>query len=176
MATIWSQSNLSVVNVEGDVVGTASAVGNAVQVFSMTNSVIENNQVNTGNIGAELNADVAAVTGSVGLTAAAICNTADLSSDPEWTAMSSNQECRAKDPSATINASISGVGGDAVLQAAAIGNNMTFDTNATELVATNSQLNRSATYATINADISDVAGSVGATAQAVGNSASIIRY
>ena len=172
---VWSQINVSIDGIEGDVSGAASAVGNAVNIVTLSNTVVENDQANFGDVGAEVNAEILDIGGDVILTATAVCNAASISTDPDSTSVTSNQSCGADDPSATINADISNVAGGVGLAAIAVGNQIEVDSNANSFPINSFQENISGSFASVNANISG-AGAVDLSATAVGNSATFVHY
>lgn len=176
MNTIWSSNTLDLVNVDGDAIGTASAVGNTATIITMQDSHVENNQIQTGNIGAEVNANTWNVHGDVMLSATSLCNGVSVSTDPLVTAVHSNQQCGGDDPSASITANVNGVGGNAVMAAMSVGNQIEVDSNAANFPVTNYQANTAATIANVNANVANVHGSIQSTSTAVGNTAQIIHY
>src|SRR6185437_9639722 len=67
--------------------------------MEMNNTIVDNNQYASGAaIGADLNATVTNVNGSVNLNTQVACNTADISTDPAYTIVNSTQECNVGDP------------------------------------------------------------------------------
>ena len=66
--SIWTNNNMQVDNVNGDVNGSAAAVGNALEAVTMNNTIVSNSQYASGAaIGADMNAMVTNVNGSVNL-------------------------------------------------------------------------------------------------------------
>jgi hypothetical protein len=172
-----SKLNVDVQDVGGDAVGQSVAGGNVVDITTMQDTKVHNEQYSTSSyIGSELNTNVSNVGGSVGYTSQAVCNDASVSTDPTTTDVYSNQECRAQDPTSTLNAAVTNVSGDVSLQSSSLGNNFEEDTNAPNAPVATYQINNSATYSTVNASIANVHGSVGATSAAIGNNAQIVHY
>lgn len=172
-----SKLNVNVQDVGGDAVGQSVAGGNVVDITTMQDTKVYNNQYSTSSyIGSQLNANVNNVSGSVGYTSQSVCNAADVSTDPTTTDVYSNQECRAQDPSSTLNAAVSNVKGDVALSGSSIGNNFAEDTNAPNAPVETYQINNSATYSTVNASVANVHGSTSATSAAIGNNAQIVHY
>ena len=172
-----SKLNVNVHNVGGDAVGQSVAGGNVVDITTMQDTNVTNEQYDASPyIGSQLNANVNDVSGSVGYTSQALCNGASVSTDPTTTQVYSNQECRASDPSSTLNANISNVGGDVALAGSSVGNTFEEDTNAANAPLETNQINSSAVLSTVNANVSNVGGSVGVTSAAIGNSAQIVHY
>ena len=172
-----SKLNVDVQDVGGDAVGQSVAGGNVVDITTMQDTKVNNQQYSkSAYIGSELNANVNDVSGSVGYVSQAVCNAADVSTDPTTTEVYSNQECRAQDPASTLNAAVSNVSGDVSLAGSSVGNNFAEDTNAPNAPVETYQINSSATYSTVNASIAGVHGSTSATSAAIGNNAEIVHY
>ena len=167
---------VNVATVDGSVSEAATGVGNTVQILTMTDSKVTNSQVTKGAIGSRLDANVTGVNGDVSLTSTTLCNGADISTDPNVTAVSSKQICASGDPSAAVNANVSGINGFATIAASAIGNQMETDSNAANFPVKNYQENQSGMYATVNANVNNVANGVNASSVAVGNTAQIVQY
>ncbi len=164
-------------NTAGNVTGTVSAVGNNLQAVTMDNANVTNNQyVSSVSISADQNANVTNVGGTTNLQSQAICNAADVSTDPHSTAVYSNQECEGKDPSALLNATVTNAGNDVQLSGQAIGNSFSEDSNAAVMPTQNHQLNASNNSATVNAKVTNVQGNVTVNATAIGNNAQIVQY
>jgi hypothetical protein len=135
-----SNLNTNVSTVNGSVSNASSAVGNNLEVVTMDNTVVTNNQYVSGvSISADQTANVNAVSGSVNLQSQAICNAADVSTDPHVAAVSSNQVCNANDPSSYLAANVSNVGNGVTLGAQSIGNSFSEDTNAATMPVQNIQ-------------------------------------
>ncbi len=126
-------------------------------------------------VGAEVDIEATGVGGDLLIGATALCNGASISTDPDVTAVNSNQLCGAKDPSATVNADVSDVAGGVGIAAMAVSNQIQVDSNANNFPMNSYQENRAGTYATVNATISNV-GAVDLSSTAVGNSATFIHY
>jgi len=174
-APVWSTLNTTIDTVDGDVGVASQAVGNTVNIFTMSNTWVENNQVQNGNVGAEVNIEATGVGGNLLIGATALCNGASVSTDPDVTAVNSNQVCGAKDPAATVNADVSNVAGGVGIAAMAVSNQIQVDSNANNFPMNSWQENRAGTYSTVNATISNV-GAVDLQSTAVGNSATFIHY
>lgn len=169
--------NTNIQNVEGGVAGQAVSGGNVLNVVTMQNSNVTNNQyVSSVSVSSKVNADVKNIGGSVSLLSQAVCNSADISTDPTTTKVYSNQECNAKDPSAAMNANLANIGGDVSLATAAIANTFSEDTNSPNAAVQNYQINKSGTFATSNTTVSNVGGDVSISAAAIGNNAQIVHY
>lgn len=169
--------NTNIANIAGNVTGTSAAVGNNLQVVTMNDSNVTNNQYTTSvSISADQNATVANTGGTVDLQSQAICNAADVSTDPHTTAVYSNQNCQANDPSALLNASVTNAGNDVSLASTAVGNTFTEDTNAAYMPTQNYQTNASNIASTVNANVKNVSGNVSVNSAAIGNNAQIVQY
>ncbi len=174
----WSNLNVRVDKVGGDAVAQGAAAGNLVDIMTMHNTFVTNDQtVGPGAaIGSNINMNANKIWGSVGIQNQVVCNGASVSSDPITTTVSSNQECHAGDPYSGITASIRNVAGDAVIQGSAMGNSFQADSNAGSFGITTRQLNNSANVSNINSNVYNVGGSVGFSSSAIGNSSQIIQY
>ena len=174
-----AQSNLNVdtTNVAGNVSQQSVAGGNAVEIVTMSNTEVTNNQyVSSVDVGSAMNANISNTGGTVSLSSQAICNSASVSMDPTSTNVYSNQECDAKDPSATLNASVVNAGNDVSLASAAVGNSFEEDTNALHGAVQNYQINESSVNSDVNGAVTNVNGNVTTTSTAIGNTAQIIHY
>lgn len=175
--TVWTNLNAEVDGVEGDVVGGSVAVGNSFDSTTMRNTWVETNQYQSGEaVGTLANIGISNVGGSVGFTAQAVCNQANVSTDPTITDVKNTQVCGTQDPSAELNASVQNVVGDVSLATTAVGNTFQTDTNAQIAPVVNTQVNHSVVAATTNVNIKNVGGSVGLNASAIGNSATVVHY
>jgi hypothetical protein len=175
--SIWTNNNMQVDNVNGDVNGSATAVGNAFEAVTMNNTTVDNNQYASGAaIGADMNAAVTNVNGSVNLNTQVACNTADVSTDPAYTIVNSTQECAVGDPAQATNAFVAQVQNDVNISGSSAGNVYTEDTNASYNYVNTKQLNESAVNSTTNAQVYNVGGSVNVSSAAVGNSTQIVHY
>jgi hypothetical protein len=145
---------------------------------SLNNSNVPNRQfVGAGaDIVATQNATVQNVGGTVDLQSQAICNDADVSTDPSNVNVKSSQVCDATDPYARLNASVNNAGGDTTLSSVAEGNSFIEDTNAPNSNITNRQVNNSTVYAVVNSTVTNVNGNVTQSATAIGNNAQIVHY
>jgi hypothetical protein len=178
LQTNWSNLTGSVDTVGGDVVVQGNAGGNMMDVTTMNDTRVNNNQVVGPNatIGSNVSVDVNNVAGSVGISNQAICNGASVSTDPILTAVKSNQACHATDPYSEINTNISNIGGNAVVQGSALGNSFQADSNAPNFPIVNHQLNNSGVVSNVNANVFNAAGTVGLSSSAIGNNSQIIHY
>jgi hypothetical protein len=176
LGNVWSQMNVDVSDVSGDVSAAVTAVGNTAEILTMTDSKVTNSQVTKGAVGSKLTANVGDVHNNVALQATTVCNAADISTDPVVTQVGSKQICASSDPSAAISANVHNVMGDVSIAGAAIANQLQVDTNADSFPVNNYQENQSGIYTTVNASVANVGGNVAATATAVGNSAQIVQY
>lgn len=174
----WSNLNGSVNTVGGDAVAQGSAAGNMIDITTMNNTQVLNNQIvgPQANIGSNVNFDATNVWGSVGVQNQVLCNGASVSTDPILTAVQSNQECHAQDPYSSIKTNISNVAGNAVIQGSSLGNTFEADSNAPNMPIYTRQLNNSATVSNVSANVFNVAGSVGMSSSAIGNTSQIIHY
>ena len=169
--------NLDSDTVQGGVSGAAVAGGNAIDITTMNNTNVINNQyTSTQNIDSDVYANVNNVGGTTDLTSQAVCNSASISMDPTSTNVDSTQECKAIDPSATLHANVSNTNSDVSLASMAVSNTMEEDTNAPYGNVNNWQINRAAVNASTNATITNVGGNVAASATAIGNTGQIIHY
>jgi hypothetical protein len=173
---VTSNVNTEAQNIDGDFVGQSVAAGNVLDVTTLQDSWVTNKQYTSSvNVSSDLYANVKNVTGSVGLTSQAVCNDANISTDPTTTDVYSNQECRAQDPSATLNATVQNIGGSVQTAAIAMGNNFAEDTNAPNAPVQNYQINASSVNALNNTKVYD-AGSTAVVGTAIGNNAQIVHY
>jgi hypothetical protein len=174
----WATLNASVDTVGGDVVAQGSAAGNMIDITTMNNTRVQNNQIvgPNSNIGSEVNLDTTNVWGSVGIQNQVLCNGASVSTDPVLTQVKSNQECHATDPYSAINTNISNIAGNAVIQGSAIGNSFEADSNAPNMPIMSRQLNNSGVVSNVNANMYNVGGSVGLSSSAIGNTSQVIHY
>ncbi|HSC18613.1 MAG TPA: hypothetical protein VLC74_06835 [Rhizomicrobium sp.] len=172
-----SHVNVDVGNVWGDVNAQSVAGGNSLDVTTMNDTNLTNNQyTQAGSIAADLNANARQVSGDVDLSAQAFCNNASVSTDPNNVSVYSAQECHASDPSTAVNATVQDVAGNVNISGSSIGNSFEEDTNAPNAQVQNYQLNDSQLAATVNASVWNVKGSVNISGAAIGNSAQIIHY
>ena len=178
LQTNWSALNGSVDTVGGDVVVQGNAGGNLVDVTTMNDTRVFNNQYVSSNatIGSTVAVDVTNVWGSVGISNQAICNGASVSTDPILTAVTSNQACHAKDPYSEITTNISNIGGNAIVQGVALGNKLETDSNAPNFPVISRQLNNSGVVSNVNANIFNAAGTVGLSSSAIGNTSQVLHY
>jgi hypothetical protein len=178
LQTNWSNLNAQVDTVGGDVVAQGSAGGNLIDITTMNNTRVFNNQIvgPDANIGSNVNLDANNVWGSVGIQNKVLCNGASVSTDPVLTAITSNQECHATDPYSSINANISNLAGNAVFQGSALGNSFQADSNAPNMPIMSRQLNNSGVISNVNASVFNAGGSVGLSSSAIGNTSQIIHY
>jgi hypothetical protein len=178
LQTNWSNLNGSVDTVGGDVVAQGSAAGNMVDITTMNDTRVQNSQIvgPQANIGSNVNMDANNVWGSVGVSSQALCNGAQVSTDPILTKINSYQECNARDPYSSINTNITNVAGNAVVQGSAIANSFEADSNAPNFPIVTKQISNSASVSNVNANMFNVGKSVGLSSSAVGNTAQIIHY
>jgi hypothetical protein len=172
-----SNVNTSITNAVGNVTGSSASVGNNLEVVTMDNANVTNNQyVTSVSISADQNANVQNVGGTTTLQSQAICNAADVSTDPHTTAVYSSQVCDANDPSALLNATVTNAGNDVSLSSQAVGNSFSEDTNAASMPTQNYQTNASNIASTVNSKVTNVSGNVTVNSSAVGNNAQIVQY
>lgn len=178
LQTNWSNLNGNFNTVGGDAVAQGTAAGNMVDITTMNDTRVLNNQVvgPQATIGSNVNVDATNVWGSVGIQNQVVCNGASVSTDPTLTAVNSSQACHASDPYSGINTNISNVGGNAVIQGSSISNSFEADSNAPNMPIVTRQLNNSASVSNVNANVFNVAGSVGMSSSAIGNTAQVIHY
>ncbi len=161
----------------GNVAATSAAGGNAVDITTMSNTNVDNNQfVTSVDISSNMNANVHDVNGEVGLTSQAVCNSASISMDPTSTNVASKQECDAVDPSSSVTANVANIGNDVSISSTAVGNTFEEDTNAKYGNVATQQLNQSNMYSTVNANVANIAGNVTLQSTAIGNTSQIVHY
>jgi len=171
-----SNLNTTIINATGAVSGQAVSAGNVLSVVTMQNTNVTNNQfVGDVSISSKVNADIEGA-GSASLVSQAICNSADVSTDPTTTKVYSNQECEAKDPSASMTANLKDIGGNVSLATTAVGNTFSEDSNAANASVQNYQVNKAGTFATSNTTITNATGDVSVSSTAIGNNAQIVHY
>jgi hypothetical protein len=172
-----SRVNTTVSGIAGNTTGSSASVGNNLEVVTMNDANVTNSQyVGQVSIAADQNANVKNVAGTVTLQSQAICNAADVSTDPHTTAVTSDQECQANDPSALLNAKVVNAGNDVSLASQAVGNSFSMDTNAAYMPVQNQQLNNSAIASTVNSTVKNVNGNVTVNSSSIGNNAQIVQY
>jgi hypothetical protein len=173
-------SNLTgnVDTIQGDAVVQGAAAGNLIDITTMNNTRVQNNQMVGPNaaIDSNVTTNVSNVFGSTSVSNQAICNGAGVSTDPTLSAVNSVQKCTASDPSAAMRTNISNIAGDAVIQNSALGNSLEADSNAPNMPIVSRQMNNSMEASTVHANVSNVGGSTSLTSSAVGNTAQIIHY
>jgi hypothetical protein len=163
--------------VGGDVGIQSVAAGNVVDITTMNDTHVTNNQyVSSVDISSDLGARVTNVDGSVGIVNQAVCNSASVSTDPAITAVNNKQVCAAVDPDARAYVDANNIGGSFSLSNSAIGNTFEADTNAAYMPVNNAQTNLSSVNARTTANVSNVAGTVSVTSSAIGNNAQIVHY
>lgn len=172
-----SALNSNVSGIHGDVAGKSVAGGNVVDITTMNDTHVTNEQYNKSvTIDSTINGHVSDIGGSVGYTSQTVCNSAGVSTDPRTTQIYSNQDCHSVDPSSKINANVYNIGGDVGLASSSVGNTFEADSNASNMPVETHQLNTSYVHSTVNANVANVGGSVGATSSAIANNAQIIHY
>ncbi|HEV2562510.1 MAG TPA: hypothetical protein VGT78_10250 [Rhizomicrobium sp.] len=172
-----SKVNVDVQNAGGNAVGQSVAASNVLDVTTMQDTSVNNQQYSSSSlIESDLNAHASNIGGSAQYTSQSVCNSANVSTDPTTTNVYSNQECRAQDPTSTLNAGISNIAGDTSLATSAIGNTFAEDTNAPNAPVETYQINSSATYSALNASVANIGGTATTTSAAIGNNAQIVHY
>lgn len=174
----WSNLNGSFDTVGGNLVAQGAAAGNMIDITTMNNTRVRNNQIvgPQANVGSNISMDANNVWGGVGISNQVLCNGASVSTDPTLTAVRSNQECHATDPYSSVRANITNIAGDAVIQGSALGNTFEADSNAPNFPIMSRQLNSSGVVSNVRANMFNVGGSVGLSSSAIGNTSQIIHY
>ena len=159
----WSTVTTTATNVGGDVVIQGQGAGNMFEAVTFDDTHVTSSQDDEStNIGSTITANVNGVGGSVSISGTAVCNSTDVSTDPNVTAVDSKQYCGAQDPGSEINGKINNVSGDVAVASTAYGNTYTEDTNATNAPTHLTQTNTSNVFGTANVAVHNVGGSVGA--------------
>ncbi len=155
----------------------SQGAGNVLEAVTFDDTHVTSSQDDEStNIGSTVNATVNGVGGGVSVSGLAVCNSTDISTDPNVTAVDSKQYCGAQDPGSEVNANINNVGGDVAVTSSGFGNTYTEDTNALNAPTHISQVNTSNVFGTANVTVHNVGGSVGVTSSAVGNNAQVVHY
>jgi hypothetical protein len=173
---VWSHVNTHVDDIGEDFGAQTTAVGSTAQIFTFSDTTVENNQSNQGFIGAQTDVTANNIGGWVGIGATALCNGVEVSADPHYTKVNSNQSCGGADPQANINASISNVAGGVGVAGTSVGNQLAVDSNAKIFPVNNWQTNSAPIQTNVNVNIAHVGGPASVTASSVGNTAQIIHY
>lgn len=178
LQTQWSDLSGSIDTVQGDAVVQGAAAGNLIDITTMNNTKVKNSQIVGPNAGisSDVNVDVNNVWGSASVTNQAICNGANVSTDPTLSATRSYQECNATDPAQSLTTNVSNIAGNAIIQGSSLGNSFEADSNAPNMPIRNKQINNSTVASTVNANVYNVGGSTSLTSSAIGNTAQIIHY
>jgi len=178
LQTQWSNLNTVVNSVGGDAALQGSAAGNLVDIMTMNNTTVQNNQFVGSNaaIGSNITASLSNIWGGASIANQAVCNGASVSTDPMLTQINSNQVCKANDPATQINATVNGVVGDMAIQSLSMGNTFEADSNAQNMPIKNMQFNSSIGASTVNANVTNIGGSMSAASSAIGNQAQILHY
>src|SRR5690349_858040 len=164
----WSTVNTTVNGAGGDVIVQSQGAGNVLDLTTFNNTNVDSTQeADSTNIGSTVNANVSNVYGGVSIQSTAVCNSTDVSTDPAYTIVKSDQICNAQDPGSEVAAHVANVSGDVSIASNAFGNNYTEDTNALSAPTTIHQVNTSQVFGTANATIRNVGGSVAVTASAI---------
>jgi hypothetical protein len=173
----WSTVTTTAKNVSGDVTIQSQGAGNVLEAVTFDDTHVKSSQDDEStNIGSTLTANVNGVGGSVSISGLAVCNSTDVSTDPNVTSVNSKQYCGAQDPGSQVTANVSNVSGDAQVTSTAFGNTYTEDTNAASAPTQISQTNTSSVFGTATASFHNVSGSVNVTSSAVGNNAQVVHY
>jgi hypothetical protein len=173
----WSTVNTTATNVGGDVVIQGQGAGNVLEAVTFDDTHVTSTQDDEStNIGSTINTNINGVGGSVSIQGTAVCNSTDVSTDPNVTAVDSMQYCGAQDPGSEINGKINNVAGDVAIASTAYGNTYTEDTNALNAPTHIVQTNTSNVFGTANVGVHNIGGSVGVTSSAVGNNAQVVHY
>jgi hypothetical protein len=173
----WSTVTTNAKNVGGDVVIQSQGAGNVLEAVTFDDTHVTSSQDDEStNIGSTVTANVNGVGGSVSISGLAVCNSTDVSTDPNVTAVQSKQYCGAQDPGSEVTANVSNVQGDVAISSTGFGNTYTEDTNALSAPTQLMQTNTSNVFGTANVSVHNVAGSVGVTSSAVGNNAQVVHY
>jgi hypothetical protein len=173
LGSVFSDLDVVVDTVGGDVSAAASAAGNTVTIFTNADTSVSNNQGQGGDVGSWLGAKVSGVGGDVSLTTTSVCNNAEISTDPRITKIDTVQKCWAKDPYAKVDADVQQVKGLVGITATAVSNQVEIDSNAARFPVNNWQETHANSIASVKANISHVEGA-GLSATAVGNTAQIL--
>jgi hypothetical protein len=177
LQSVTSTVNTEAIEIPGDFTAQSVAGGNTLDVTTMQDSWVTNNQYTASpDISATLNGNVKNIGGSASLLSQSFCNDATVSTDPSTTDVYNQQECAARDPSATVNVTAQNIGGDFQSMAITAGNSFEEDTNAPYAPVQNYQVNSSALTATNNTNVYNVKGSAAVVGSAIGNSAQIVHY
>ncbi|MBU6299092.1 MAG: hypothetical protein KGJ79_17205 [Alphaproteobacteria bacterium] len=175
--TSISSLHTTIDNVGSDVGVQSVAGGNAVDITTMNDTHVTNNQyTSTVDISSDLGARVTNVGGNVGIQGQASCNSAGVSTDPNITAINSTQQCDAVDPTSRAYVDSANIGGSFSLSNSATGNTFQADSNASNMPVNTLQINHSNVNAVTTANVFNVAGTVSVTSAAIGNNAQIVHY
>jgi hypothetical protein len=174
----WSNLNASVDTAGSDVVAQGSAAGNLVDITTMNNTKVLNNQVvgSSASIGSNVNLDTTNVWGSVGIQNQVVCNGASVSTDPTYASTNSSQKCNAAQAFSGINTNITNVAGNATVIGSSLGNSFEADSNAPNMPIFSKQIANTGVVSNVNANVYNVGGTVGLSSSAIGNSSQIIHY
>jgi hypothetical protein len=174
----WSNLTGSIDTTGGDATVTGAAAGNLIDITTMNNTRVKNNQiVGAGaSIGSNVNVDVNNVWGNASVGNQVVCNGASVSTDPTYASTKNYQECNATDPFSGITTNISNVAGNAIVQGSALGNTFEADSNAPNMPILSKQINNSGVTSNINANLTNVGGTATLSSSAIGNTSQIIHY
>jgi hypothetical protein len=178
LQTQWANLNGVVDTVGGNVVAQGSAAGNTIDITTMNNTRVLNQQIvgSAATIGSQVNLDANNVWGSVGVQNQSLCNGASISTDPVLTSVNSSQACHAAETNSTVNGYVTNVAGNAVFQGSSIANSFEADSNAPNMPIMSRQLNNSATISNMNIAAGNIGGTVAMSSSAIGNSSQVIHY
>jgi hypothetical protein len=164
-------------NVGQDVGVQSVAAGNVVDITTMNDTHVTSDQYTSSvEISSDIGARLTNIGGNVGVVNQAVCNSANVSTDPAVTAVNNTQQCNAIDPDARAYVDASNIGGSFSLANTAMGNAFETDTNAAYMPVNNTQINTSSVNARTTANVSSVAGTVSVSSAAIGNNAQIVHY
>jgi hypothetical protein len=167
----------TITNVAGDVGVQSTAAGNALDVTTMNDTYVSNSQYTSSvDISSDMGASISNVDGSVSVQGQAMCNSAQISTDPSITQVNSNQVCNAIDPTSKAYVDATNIGGNFSVANNAGGNTFEEDSNAPYAPITTNQMNASNVNAQTTVHVMNVAGSVNVSTSAIGNNAQIVHY
>ncbi len=178
LQTQWSGMHGSVDTIGGDAAFQGAAAGNLVDIMTMNNTRVQNSQIVgvDAAIASDMNIGANNIWGSVGIQNNVLCNGASVSTDPVLTAVSSNQECHAKDPASSVTANVTNIAGTMAIQSMAMGNTFEADSNADNFPVMSRQFNNSISASTINANAYNIGGAMSLSSSAIGNRSQILHY
>jgi len=161
----------------GQDVGVQSvAAGNTLDVTTMNDTTVTNNQYVSSVTSAPISRGGDQRRRQRGDPGQAVCNSASVSTDPNITKINNTQQCDAIDPTSGTYVYADGVGGSLSVTNLAAGNTLERTPNASNMPVNNLQINHANVNAMTTATVSNVGGSVSVSSAAIGNSAQIIHY